>query len=377
MPAPRVIQLPLVPTALIYNNDSVINDGLRSAIAPSNAPATDKFQCNVCQENCTKDPYVVPACLHSYCGDCISECLRMFGNECPACLVNGTTSKRTLRQDTKIDNNVSTYGVVIYCTAANSLHDQFGIRRHSRILLNESLQEIKKETEVTPLVPDLALRAQGLVRDDNNKRAGCDNSEDLNEDMACAVFPYAYRAVGARVGSKQYTKFEARFDELTEFKKKFGHCNVPTRYDANPTLLGNWCMTLKTSYKKMQRLQKQSGYLSYERIQRLEKLGFKWVVITSFRNAAFDQRVGELTEFKNKFGHCNVPPKYDVNPSLRNWCMTMRKAYNKIRKGESTRTILSHERIERLDKLGIKWKNSCYTNESTKEHEGNQAHNTK
>ena len=103
MPKITVIRPPVV-LALICDNDSVINDGLRSAIAPFKVLVTDKFQCNVCQENCTADPYVVPACLHSYCGDCISECLRMFGNECPACLVNGTNKRDTLRQDTKIDH---------------------------------------------------------------------------------------------------------------------------------------------------------------------------------------------------------------------------------------------------------------------------------
>ena len=37
----------------------------------------------------------------------------MFGNECPACLVNGTTSKRDgVREDKKIDN-VSTHNDVI------------------------------------------------------------------------------------------------------------------------------------------------------------------------------------------------------------------------------------------------------------------------
>ena len=85
-------------------------NGLSSAIAPLKREA--KFQCNVCQENCTVDPYVVPACFHSYCGDCVSECLRMFGNECPACLVNGT-NKRDLRQGVKIDN-VST-GTSMIC----------------------------------------------------------------------------------------------------------------------------------------------------------------------------------------------------------------------------------------------------------------------
>jgi len=116
MPTPRVIRLPVIPT--VVNNGSALS-GLRSAVAPAlNVPATEKFQCNVCQENCTAgDLYVVPACLHSYCGDCISECIRMFGNECPACLVNSTNKQRDLvRQDKKIDNvSTSTHAIANGC----------------------------------------------------------------------------------------------------------------------------------------------------------------------------------------------------------------------------------------------------------------------
>jgi len=35
----------------------------------------------------------------------------MFGNECPTCLVNGT-SKRDVREDKKIDNVVSTVHIM-------------------------------------------------------------------------------------------------------------------------------------------------------------------------------------------------------------------------------------------------------------------------
>jgi len=30
---------------------------------------------------------VIPSCLHSFCSDCIEECLRMFGNECPVVML--------------------------------------------------------------------------------------------------------------------------------------------------------------------------------------------------------------------------------------------------------------------------------------------------
>jgi len=100
MPTLRVIRLPEVPT--VNNNGSVLK-GLSSAIAPLNALGADNFQCNVCLENCTNAPHVIPKCLHSFCGDCVSECIRMFGNECPACMVNAA-SKRRSHQDKKIEN---------------------------------------------------------------------------------------------------------------------------------------------------------------------------------------------------------------------------------------------------------------------------------
>ena len=278
MPKQKVIRLPVVSP--VINNGSAIN-GLRSAIAPINALVTDTFQCNVCQENCTADPYVVPACLHSYCGDCIHECLRMFGNECPACLVNGT-SNRDLCQDNKIDN-VSMHFVT-------GCHDQFRIRKHSRIVWNQLLQ-MERSTEDTMLLQDLDQPAQGLVRFENNKRARCEDSEEMQETGYCMVSPLAGVDTGCnkrseldattdksccderRAKERKYSRFDARFDELAEFKNNFGHCDVPKQYSENPTL-GSWCHTLRKVYKDQQ---KPSMYLSTVHIERLESLGFNWI----------------------------------------------------------------------------------------------------
>ena len=46
----------------------------------------------------------------------------------------------------------------------------------------------------------------------------------------------------ARSGS-----FEQRYKELVEFIDEFGHCNVPHRYSANPSL-EQWCSKMRYYY---------------------------------------------------------------------------------------------------------------------------------
>ena len=67
----------------------------------------------------------------------------------------------------------------------------------------------------------------------------------------------------------------------------------------------------------------------------------------------FDERCNQLLQFKDKFGHCNVPYKYVNNPSLGKWCSNMRTAYNKIQKGMKANCNHSQDRIERLEEIGF------------------------
>ena len=59
----------------------------------------------------------------------------------------------------------------------------------------------------------------------------------------------------------------------------------------------------------------------------------------------FEQRCHDLETVKSEFGHCNVSRKYSANPSLGQWCSTMRYYYNKIQQGYTPKSNLTQDQI--------------------------------
>jgi len=149
------------------------------------------------------------------------------------------------------------------------------------------------------------------------------------------------------------TSFDEWCNQLLRFKEEFGHCNIPQRYADNPSL-GYWCKNVRCAYIKIEQGMKAHHNLSQGRIERLEEIGFQWKGVDF--DEAFEKRCRELIVFKEEFGHCNVPTKYSGNPSLGQWCSSMRIAYKKIQKGMTTDRNLSLDRIERLEEIGFQWK---------------------
>ena len=70
----------------------------------------------------------------------------------------------------------------------------------------------------------------------------------------------------------------------------------------------------------------------------------------------FDKRLNQLRQFKEEFGHCDVPQKYAKNSSLGAWCNTVRFAHKRIKNGVSTSVKLPPERIQRLEEIGFQWR---------------------
>jgi hypothetical protein len=60
--------------------------------------------------------------------------------------------------------------------------------------------------------------------------------------------------------------WEERFYELQSFQKQYGHCKVPRNWEKSPGL---------RSWALRQRYRKET--LSAERIQKLDRLGFRWM----------------------------------------------------------------------------------------------------
>ena len=137
---------------------------------------------------------------------------------------------------------------------------------------------------------------------------------------------FAFNAVDA--------KWTERFLELTAFKAEYGHCNVPSRFGRNRKL-ATWCNTQRTAGK--------DGKLSEDKIAQLKSIGFAFDVF----EARWQEKYAELKQFKEKFGHCNVPNSYSANPSLGTWCITQRR-FRKQGK-------LSDKRIEQLDEIDFEW----------------------
>jgi len=81
----------------------------------------------------------------------------------------------------------------------------------------------------------------------------------------------------------------------------------------------------------------------------------KDVTTHSTKSDRFDDWCKQLLQFKEEFGHCNVPRRYSRNKSLGYWCSKIRSAYKKIQVGGNPLCNLSPEMIERLEKIGFQW----------------------
>lgn len=141
--------------------------------------------------------------------------------------------------------------------------------------------------------------------------------------------------------------WERRFAELEAYRRRHGHCQVPSRSKKDPSL-GFWA--------HFQRVLKRAGRLSGERTRRLEKIGFDWVSrgrSVQFRDSTYwdtkwERMLAALAKFRRRFGHCWVPAGWPGTPKLSHWVSRQRKL--------KQQGLLSEDRRRRLEALGIDWR---------------------
>jgi hypothetical protein len=146
--------------------------------------------------------------------------------------------------------------------------------------------------------------------------------------------------------SNSYTKknqncgWNDKYESLNIFIEIFGHPNVPQRYEYNRKL-GAWVGKQRVYFKK-QKMQEGRKIL-------LKILNFNWAPGKIFTfDTAWNLRYEELRYFREIYGHCNVPCKYDQNKELGYWVKNQRQFF---RKG-----IIEASRINCLDNLSFEWK---------------------
>lgn len=136
-------------------------------------------------------------------------------------------------------------------------------------------------------------------------------------------------------GVKPKDLWPLRYEQLVEFKKQHGHCDVPYNYAENRQL-GIWVGN--------QRYKRKQNKLAPEYERLLNDLGFTWEDV---ERGVWDERYQELVEFKAKHGHCDVPVVYPENSKL-GW-------FTKNMRTQRKAGALSAEKIAKLDAIGFAW----------------------
>jgi hypothetical protein len=138
-----------------------------------------------------------------------------------------------------------------------------------------------------------------------------------------------------------HTKWNEAFERLVHYKEEFGHTNVPPSYNNGGTPhLGRWVGYQRYSYRKKT--------LNMEKIQKLESLGLSWTGVIF--HDRWQSCFARLLKFHEKYGHVDVGPSYNdgENTDLGSWLHFQRHRY--------MANTLSHDKIKKLESLGVTWK---------------------
>ena len=131
-------------------------------------------------------------------------------------------------------------------------------------------------------------------------------------------------------------KWEDMFALLEHYHAREGHCNVPGRHKEENENLGSWLGT--------QRRAKRNGFISRERIKRLDSIGMIWNVI----DQKWEDMFALLVQYETREGDCDLPGNHkEENENIGTWVQHQRAA--------KTNGILSSKRIKQLNSIDMVW----------------------
>ena len=196
-------------------------------------------------------------------------------------------------------------------------------------------QPQQQHLDIVSSTPD-SLNKKKRSRDFDDASVSSDGSSDDNDRR---FRPY------------QAGQWAEKFEELCEYRDKFGHCLVPHTYHEN-LALARWVKRQRYQYKLM--MEGKSSTMTQDRVKALEDIGFVW----DSQGAAWGERLGELHEFRKTYMHCNVPSNFSENPRLATWIKCQRRQYKLFMEGKPSN--MTPQRIQHLENLGFEWELRSY-----------------
>lgn len=155
------------------------------------------------------------------------------------------------------------------------------------------------------------------------------------------------RVLFERLQASLSSSWDHYFSEASIYYAEHGSLNIPKRYTTPAGLsLGEWLTT-----QRRVRAGQIPGNLTEQQIARLDSIGMEW-------GSRYDRQWNEVYQAAKRYfeanGSLDIPVAY-VSPegyALGKWVRRQQYAY---RNPEKSNAILSQERIELLDAIGMQW----------------------
>lgn len=155
------------------------------------------------------------------------------------------------------------------------------------------------------------------------------------------------RALFQRLGESLASSWEAYYQAARAYFQAHGDLLVPKRYKTAEGLsLGSWLST-----QRAVRSGRTPGVLSEEQIARLDEIGMQW---ENRLELAWERGYAHAEAYFARHGHLDVPARYVAEDgfALGKWIINCRQR----RAGNTAASVLTQERIARLDELGMIWR---------------------
>ena len=149
-----------------------------------------------------------------------------------------------------------------------------------------------------------------------------------------------------RFRSYQKGQWSIKYEELCDYRRRFGNCLVHYTFKENLPL-ARWVKRQRYQYKLM--MEGKPSTMTEERVKALDTIGFIW----DSQGAAWYEHLSELSEFKQDNGHCNVPSNFVKNTRLATWVKCQRRQYKLFREGKPSN--MTQNRMAELDEMGFEW----------------------
>lgn len=142
------------------------------------------------------------------------------------------------------------------------------------------------------------------------------------------------------------TRWNERFQELIQYKNKYGDCNVSNKFQKNQEL-ARWVSGQRIAYRLLKN--NQESPLTERRKNMLEGIGFIW----NPQNAAWDHKFEMLEQYLQRYDQTDFPLSQDNYPQLASWVRTQRIQLRLFQEGKPSN--LTGEQAAALENTNFDW----------------------